>query len=133
MISDRELFDGFPPKSYRNRALLDLAKGQKCVRCGMQHDETTVPAHYHGKWADLLGRGGSQKCDDLAVAHLCDDCHTAFDSQSLDAGNWNNEDEKALEFMICVARTWRMLIAQGQLILAVNNKRKLREAYRESR
>ena len=133
MISDRELFDGFPSKPYRNRALLDLAKGQKCVRCGMQHDETTVPAHFHGKWAHLFGKAGSQKCDDFLFADLCQKCHWLFDVGTLEDGDWTSEEDRELELLVCVARTWRMLISQGQLILAVNNKRKLREAYNESR
>jgi hypothetical protein len=128
MISDRELFDGFPPKAYRSRALLDLAEGQRCVRCGAQREGETVPAHYHGKWADLFGKGGSQKCDDFLVADLCGECHFAFDSTTLKAGRWNNEDEKALEFMVCVARTWRRRLHQRRLVLVINKKPRQLEA-----
>lgn len=127
MISDRELFQGFPPKPYRNRALLDLAEGQRCVRCGKQ-DGTTVPAHFHGKWAHLFGKAGSQKISDLCVCHLCHECHDKFDSQTLAAGGWLNEDEKALEFMICIKRTERVLRHQGKLVTVINKKARMLEA-----
>lgn len=128
MISDRELFDGFPPKVYRNRALLDLANGQKCVRCGARRTGETVPAHYHGKWADLFGKALSQKADDFLTADICGECHSAFDSKTLTAGGWNNEDEKALELMICVARTWRVRLHQKKLVFVVNKRARVLEA-----
>ena len=127
MISDRELFFGFPPKVYRNRALLDLAEGQRCVRCGKQ-DNTIVACHYHGKYADLFGKGLSEKISDDLTAHLCHSCHDKFDSKTLAAGGWLSEDEKALEFMICIKRTERVLRHQGKLVTVINKKARMLEA-----
>lgn len=121
MISDRDLFDGFPPKVFRNRALLDLANGQRCVRCGA-NDGTIVPAHFHGKFAHLFGKAGSQRASDVCVCHLCHSCHEKFDAQTLSAGGWNNEDEKALEFMVCIMRTLHVLMHEKKLILIINKR-----------
>jgi hypothetical protein len=121
MISDRDLFGPFPPKPYRNRALLDLANGQRCVRCGA-NDGTIVACHYHGPFAHLFGKGMSEKTDDDLCAHLCGRCHSLHDAKTLAAGGWHSEEEKALEFLICVKRTERVLRHQGKLTVVINKR-----------
>jgi hypothetical protein len=111
---------------YRNRALLDLAKNEACVRCGNQEPGVIVPCHYHGPFAHLFGRGGSQKPDDDMTAHLCFGCHNLFDQLALDGGPWKSEEEKALEFVILILRTRRVLRWRGKVVIAINNKRTLR-------
>ena len=128
MISDRELFGPFKVEPYRSRALLDLANGQRCVRCGKQTDGETVGCHLHGKYSHLFSKGGSQKSDDFMIFFGCFYCHQLFDSEDLAGGNWNSEDEKALEFFVLVCRTWRLLIHQKKLVLAINKRPRTLEA-----
>lgn len=63
--------------------LRDLARDQKCIRCG-KHDETTVGAHYTGVRRHSYGGGMGRKVSDLAIAHLCMDCHSYMDTLSRD-------------------------------------------------
>jgi hypothetical protein len=124
MISDRDLFGPFPPKPYRNRALLDLANGQRCVRCGA-NDGTIVACHYHGPYAHLFGKGMAEKVSDHLICWLCYDCHQTFDAKDLTTDNWKDETERALEFMVLVQRTMRTMIHQGNLTFVINKKQKL--------
>lgn len=80
---------------------LAAARGQSCVRpaCGINNG-TTIPAHYSGKFSNLLGKGRGIKCHDLFIADLCDGCHQYFDGYKS-----GNDDSRAAEFMICVHLT----------------------------
>lgn len=64
--------------NYRNRKLLDLARGQECVMCGAD-DGTIVSAHSN---LSEHGKGMSIKADDSMVAWLCHQCHTSLDQGS---------------------------------------------------
>lgn len=61
--------------NYRNKKLLDLARGQACVMCGCD-DGTIVAAH-----SNLLehGKGKSIKAHDSMTAWLCMRCHSELD------------------------------------------------------
>lgn len=71
------------PEPYRDRALLDMARGRPCLFPGAVHagPETTVAAHSnhmeHGK-----ARG--RKADDCYSAWACATCHTWYDQGSAD-------------------------------------------------
>lgn len=117
MISDLELFGPWAPKTYHNRYLLDQAEGRSCVKCG-RDDKTIVAAHYHGRYANLFGRGYAKKSDDFMAAHLCHFCHWQFDTPELDKTEYNSEEERELELLVCIARTWRRLIDIGMITIA---------------
>lgn len=115
MVQDIQLYGPFPPPVFRSRKLLDLAEGQVCVRCGRNDQGTVVAAHYHGPYQHLFHKAGSQKADDFMSAHLCIHCHMLFDDTPLDKSPWGDEMERALEFMICIARTWQRLIYEKHI------------------
>lgn len=100
---------------FRSRKLLDLAEGQVCVRCGRAEYGIVVAAHYHGQFQHLFHKCGGQKADDFLTCHLCGPCHTLFDDTPLDKSPWATEEERALELMVCIARTWQWLIAQKHI------------------
>lgn len=64
--------------NYRNRKLLDLAKGQACQLCGAQ-DGTIVAAHSN---QSKHGKGMSIKAHDCFIAWLCHRCHHELDQGS---------------------------------------------------
>lgn len=69
------------PKSepYRDRALLDMAKGRHCLLQsfdGGHNIETTVAAHSN---ESRHGKGKSRKADDIYSVWACARCHTFFD------------------------------------------------------
>lgn len=90
---------------------LAAARGQPCIRpsCG-QDNGTTVPAHYSGLYANLLGKGKGIKADDLFVADLCDQCHYYFDNYT-----GGNDDSRAAEFMLCILLTIRRRWISGAI------------------
>lgn len=71
------------PEPYRDRALLDMARGRPCLMPGELHagPETTVAAHSnhmdHGK-----SRG--RKADDCYSVWACATCHSWYDQGSAD-------------------------------------------------
>jgi len=99
----------FKRAPYRNRRILDAAKGETCVRCGA-NDETVVAAHYSGMGAHRLGKGMGQKADDHCVAWLCIACHQEMDSYSE-----GNGDARAAEFLMLILETQRRLLDRGIL------------------
>lgn len=123
MINDRELFGPYPPKPYRNAALLEIANGAKCVRCGHAEPGSVVACHYHGPFSYLLGKASAQKAGDIYTAELCWKCHDLFDAAHLVHGGWTTEAERGLELAICIMRTWQVRIARGQLTLVVNKRK----------
>ena len=66
--------------NYRNRRLLDLARGQPCMMCvpGVCRGDpaTTVAAHSN---QDRHGKGRSLKAHDCFHAWACYECHTWLD------------------------------------------------------
>lgn len=64
--------------NYRNRDLLDAARGQPCMYCGVE-DDTVVAAHSN---QSRHGKGMSIKAHDCFVAFLCARCHYQLDQGS---------------------------------------------------
>ena len=88
---------------YRNRKLLNLAKGMPCVECGIE-DETIVAAHSN------QGKGMGIKASDSTIMFLCYRCHT-----ELDCGKTMTRDEKREFTYRNNAKTLRMLLEEGYL------------------
>lgn len=61
--------------NYRNKDLLDAAKGQPCMCCGAE-DDTIVAAHSN---QSRHGKGMSIKAHDCFIAFLCSRCHYRLD------------------------------------------------------
>ena len=92
-----------PSGNYRNRKLLDLAKGMACIECGIE-DETVVAAHSN------QGKGMGIKAPDSTIMFLCYRCHTEYD-----CGKTMTRDEKREFAYRNNAKTLRMLLEQGYL------------------
>lgn len=90
--------------NYRNKKLLDLARGQSCVACGAT-DETIVSAHSN---LPEHGKGMGLKADDSMVAWLCYRCHT-----ELDQGRDMTRAEKRDFTLTAICRTYREMWKQG--------------------
>ena len=83
--------------NYRNKKLLDAARGQPCMHCGIE-DGTTVAAHSNQA---KHGKGMSIKAHDCFVAFLCFRCHAQLDqgSKMLKAEKvemWRNAYDKTM-------------------------------------
>lgn len=91
--------------AYRNRKILDAAKGQPCMRCGKE-DGTTVAAHSNYQED---GKGMGKKADDLFVAFLCADCHRWMDEGRA------TYDAKREDFHRAMKKTLRLLLDMGVL------------------
>jgi len=66
-------------KPYRNKKILDSAKGEECTLNSplCNHDSSTVVfCHLNEHFA---GKGGSQKADDCAGFYGCSACHDLYD------------------------------------------------------
>jgi ferredoxin len=89
---------------HRSRKLLDLARDQACVSCGIQ-DGTIVAAH-----SDLLehNKGMGHKAHDCMHAWLCYTCHTSYDQ-----GGVMNSDQKRDFILTMIARTVTEMWQQG--------------------
>lgn len=74
--------------NYRNRALLDLARDQPCMHCGIG-DGTVVAAHSN---QSKHGKGMSIKAHDNFIAFLCAKCHRELDQGS----RWNREERQQI-------------------------------------
>jgi len=96
-------------KAYRNKKILEFAKGQPCTMnlYGHKHDPETVVAAHSNMMAD--GKGVGMKADDCFVAFLCADCHYWYDF-----GRASRETKDA-EFHRAMKRTWRVLLDNGIL------------------
>lgn len=92
----------------------DGAKGQSCVRCGRIVD-TVVGAHYQGLRASWYGKGKSIKPTDLAIADLCDLCHSHFDGYGNTKHKLTYEQKVDLseEFLHCILLTLHRRVSQG--------------------
>ena len=93
--------------TYRNRAYLNTAKDEPCIKCG-RNDGTVVAAHYSGLGAYALGKGMGTKVFDLATAHLCSRCHAEFDNYQDD-----NTIERSQEFLMLILRTLKKNVERG--------------------
>ena len=62
-------------KHYRNRKLLQAAKGEDCKHCG-RRDGTIVAAHSNSR---THGKGLGLKSHDIFIADLCVVCHANYD------------------------------------------------------
>lgn len=92
--------------TYRNHALLELAKGQRCVMCGAD-DGTVVSAHSN---LSEHGKGMGIKADDSMVAWLCHRCHS-----NLDQGSKMNRDERRDFTLTAICKTYREMWLKGML------------------
>ena len=76
--------------TYRNRPLLDLARGQHCTAriLGVcNHNPETVVSAHDNRW-----HGMSDKAPDFRVAWCCSACHDWIDGRS---GGASNQDRHA--------------------------------------
>jgi hypothetical protein len=82
--------------SYRNKKILQLAKGQDCQHCG-QNDGTTVAAH-----SDLQrdGRGIGLKSWDCCIAFLCFTCHTDYDTHKMSQSDFDQAMIRTMKIWI---------------------------------
>jgi len=88
-------------RAYRNKKILDFAKGEPCQLCG-RNDGTTVAAH-----SDLIedGKGVGIKASDHCIAYLCSGCHLAYDRHEISQE----------EFHRAMKRTWKIILDNGIL------------------
>jgi hypothetical protein len=84
--------------TYRNRKLLDLAEGQRCVMCGAD-DGTVVAAHSN---LGEHGKGMGLKAHDGMHAWLCYACHTEYDQ-----GNKMNKSDKRDFILTAICKTYQ--------------------------
>lgn len=86
--------------TFRNKKLLDIARGQACVMCGNQ-DDTVVAAH-----SNLLehGKGRGLKAHDGMHAWLCYGCHAEYDQ-----GNKMNKAERREYILTAICKTYMEL------------------------
>ena len=80
----------------RSRRLLNMARDQECVSCGVQ-DGTIVAAH-----SNLLehGKGVGHKAHDCMSAWLCHRCHSQYDQ-----GKGMSKDERREFILTMICRT----------------------------
>ena len=95
-------------KPYRNKKILDYAKGQDCsIRLPgcCNNTETVVAAHIHEY---EFGHAKGIKADDCCVAYVCYHCHLILDGA-------NNYDKDWLEgqFHKANTRTLRLCFRDG--------------------
>jgi len=99
----------------RSKKLLDAAKDQSCVNCGVR-DGTVVAAHYTGLRAHLLGKGTGHKPHDLVIADLCHKCHYQFDVGGGGA-TFEKKIDKSEQFLFNVVKTLIRRIDQGVITI----------------
>ena len=84
--------------------LRQAARGQACVRCGVQ-DDTIVLAHYTG--ARRLSYQRGRKSHDLVGAHLCLLCHQHMDTGSrVKTERWYHSEEFQNLVLLTLIRLW---------------------------
>jgi hypothetical protein len=98
---------------FESQKLLDAARDQPCVRCGIQ-DGTVVGCHYTGARRHAYGGGLSIKVWDFLIAHLCANCHRYMDTLSRDKYKaWEHSEE----FLHVIALTLAQLFERGIIIV----------------
>lgn len=99
--------------TFRSRALLNLSKGETCVRCGIQRP-TVIGAHYTGVRRLSYGGGLGIKVHDCLVADLCADCHSYMDTLSRDKeGRWGHSEEFQHYVLLTLAKRFE----KGQIAI----------------
>lgn len=94
---------------YRNKKILQSAKGQACQHCG-KNDGTTVAAHSN---LGMHGKGVGKKSDDCFVAYLCAWCHDCYDRKMEDLVR--HKIVSQYDFEKAMHKTWRLLLINGVL------------------
>lgn len=94
--------------NYRNRKLLDAARDQPCMCCGIQ-DGTIVAAHSN---QSRHGKGMSIKAHDCFIAFLCHRCHS-----ELDQGSKLSKEERIEMWQQAYDRTMLHLWQTGRLTI----------------
>lgn len=95
------------PKTYRNRALLDLVRWAPiCMGCDRPNDGTVVPAHGN------RGKGMGLKASDATVMALCYRCHAELDQGK----SMTREDRRAFADQAS-AKTLQWMIEAGHLVV----------------
>ena len=92
--------------TYRNRKLLDLAEGQRCVMCGAD-DNTVVAAHSN---LGEHGKGMGLKAHDGMHAWLCYSCHAEYDQ-----GNKMNRVERRDYILTAICKTYQEMWIKGMI------------------
>jgi len=99
--------------AYRNKKILDAAKGQECTINSpvCNYDSSTVVfAHFNDGWA---GKGAGQKADDFAGAFCCARCHDYLDARI--TGSRELMQDKEFYWRRGMYRTIRRLLDLGIL------------------
>lgn len=110
--------------SFRSRAMLNLSKGETCVRCNIALP-SVVPAHYTGVRRGAYGGGMGIKVHDFCVADLCGGCHEYMDRLSRDKeGRWGHSEE----FLHYVILTLAKRFTRDQIRIARKNEAPQTEA-----
>lgn len=96
------------PMNYRNRKLLNFARGQPCMMripgvCNHNH-ETTVAAHSNRQ---RHGKGTGIKAHDYFIVWACSDCHAWYDQGK------SPQLEKEMAWIEAWERTIAELFEQG--------------------
>lgn len=89
----------------RDKRLRRLANGRACVICNRQ-DGTVVGAHYAGFRQHSLGKGMGLKPSDLAIAHLCHDCHAEIDQYRRDETGVEHSERFLFAIFQTIERLW---------------------------
>ena len=94
-----------------NENLREAARGQSCIRCGVDNG-TIVLAHYSGVRRSNYGGGLGIKVHDLVGAHLCVDCHRTMDTEIKSKENrWLISEEMQHLCLLTILR----LLEQGKI------------------
>ena len=101
---------------YRNRKLLDCARGLPCQNCGAD-DGTISPAHSN---LSEHGKGKGLKAHDAFWAALCNACHRWLDNQAGPAddpsGVFSAANKREM-FLRAMYRTWLELWRRGLVVV----------------
>jgi hypothetical protein len=81
---------------YRNKKILQFAKGQPCQHCGTS-DGTIVAAH-----SNLMrdGKGIGIKSDDCYVSYLCYHCHASYDHHELTQEDFDRAMKRTMKLWL---------------------------------
>ena len=97
--------------TYRSRAHLNLIHDVPCM-CRFPHDCKGLSEPMHSN-ALSMGRGGSFKAPDWAVAAGCHDAHDYIDGRK---GGWTLEEKRA-EWFLAHVRTQDWLFENRKLVV----------------
>lgn len=99
-------------KPYRNRAILQSARGQECTYNGpiCNYDRSTV-VFCHSDYSED-GKSMGQKADDFAGFFGCSECHKTHARLIPNLIDWVNINGRD-RFHRAMKRTWRILLDMG--------------------